>query len=247
MIRQLFTLFMFLIILACQSVAQDFRITPPELNFDGNRLNIAYDILSDNSDDLFYVWVEIEKQNGEAVRVKTPEGDVGEKIKPGRNKRISWVPETDMVFLNEEVFVEIKAERYLKSFSKGSLMLKSAVLPGLGQSSASGGRPWWLAGVATYGALAAGFITYQGHLSTYDLYLSEDDPFNRVELFDKAQSQRDIANVLFISGAAAWAANMIWMVATPDRYQPLRHAPFAVNPYLSPYYGNTGLIVTIKF
>jgi len=70
---------------------------------------ISYDLASNSQKDLFYVWVEIEKNNGEA----------GEFIRPGSRKNITWVPGSDNIFLNEEIFVEVKAERYVPAFNKG--------------------------------------------------------------------------------------------------------------------------------
>ena len=79
----------------------------------------------------------MEKKNGELIKMKGISGDAGDKIKAGKNKQITWVPEKDSVFLNEVVYVEVKAEKYVKSFNKGSMMLLSTAFPGLGQTKIS--------------------------------------------------------------------------------------------------------------
>ena len=144
---KLFLIIIFLL-LSWKSFSQGFRITPPKLEFDGNKLLISYDVINGNQSDQFYVWVEISKKSGEQIRMHSLSGDVGD-IKAGGNKKITWTPANDSVFLNEMVFIEVKAEKYVKSFKKGSMMLLSTVLPGLGQTKISNGKPWWLTGIVS--------------------------------------------------------------------------------------------------
>lgn len=109
-----------ILILSClflpfTSFSQGFQITPPKLDFDGRQLSISYDFVDNCQTDLFYVWVEMEKKNGETVRMRSISGDVGDNIKASKNKQITWIPEKDSIFHNEVVFVEVKAEKYLSS------------------------------------------------------------------------------------------------------------------------------------
>ena len=228
--------------------AQDVRITPPELVFDGHRLFVSYDLVSSNPNDLFYVWLEVERENGTPVRVRTPQGDIGDRVTPGANKMITWIPEMDMVFINEEVFVEVMAERYQRSFSKGRAILLSAAMPGWGQSRIYDGSPWWLTGLVSYGTLAGGVVSHLGYQSTWDSYLGELDPVKRSDLLMKAQDQKDLSSVLLASGAAIWAANMVWVALVPQRYQPLRHAPHvSLAPAIDPGRGDALFTFRVNF
>ena len=247
--RRIFTLLFFLFTILPALFSQSVRLTRPALNFDGSRLMISYDLTSNNQKDLFYVWVEIEKDNGEAVPASRLNGEIGEYIKPGSRKNITWVPEADNVFLDEEIFVEVKAERYVPAFNKGSAMLRSAILPGLGQTAIYNGSPWWLTGMAAYGAVAGGLIANISYVNTYDSYRTEADPVKRVDLLTRAQQQKDMAAVLISSGAAIWAVNMIWVAAVPQRYQPLRHVPYLISldPSIEPKRGDALLTLRINF
>ncbi len=236
-----------LLFLFINTSSQGFLITSLKVEFDGNQLLIAYDILDKNQTDQFYVWVELEKKTGEPIKVESLSGDVGDKVKAGKDKRIAWIPAKDSVFLNEEVLVEVKAEKYIKSFNKGSMVLLSTAIPGLGQTKISKGKPYWLTGVAAYGALAGGFVTHQMYLKTYDEYRIEEDLSTRKELFDKTQQQQNLSNVLFISGAALWAANIIWVAATPNRYQPLKYVNLSVNKTAGSYKSITLLTLKVDF
>jgi hypothetical protein len=244
--KQRLFLIITLLLIIIKSASQDIKITSPKLEFDGKQLQISYDVINSNQSDQLYVWVEISKKNGELIRMKNLSGDVGD-IKGGNNKKISWVPANDSIFLNEMVSVEVKAEKYNKSFKKGSMMLLSTAFPGLGQTKISKGKPWWLTGVAAYGALAGGFITHQSYVKTYDSYRTEEDPKTRVDLNAKAQKQMNMSTALYLSGAALWAANMIWVAVIPNKYQPLQHVKLSLNASAGPENGATLLSMKLNF
>lgn len=233
------------LLLPIKSSCQNFLITPPKLEFDGTQLLISYDVINKNPADLFYIWVEMKKINGEPIQMKAISGDIGDNIKAGKNKKISWIPENDSVFLNEEVFVEVKAEKYIKSFNKGSIILISAAIPGLGQTKICDGKPWWLTGVAVYGALAGGFIVHNISDKTFSSYQDENvDPNKRAVLFNQYNKQMNISNALIVSGAALWAANIFWMALTPNKYKPLQHIKLSLAPLTGPY--NRAALITLR-
>lgn len=242
------TLFMFLltVFMVFRGFSQGPQITPPKLEFDGKKLLISYDMLNVKSSDQFYVWVEIQKKNGQAINAGSVSGDFGD-TKAGTNKLITWIPENDSVFLNEVVEVELKAEKYEKSYNKGKMTLLSIAMPGLGQTKISNGKPYWIMGVAAYGTLAGGLIMRGNYNKTYDQYLTEEDPAKRSELFDKTQQQMNLSGALLVSSAAIWITNLIWVGLTPNEYQPLKHAKITLAPATLPARGTNMLTMTVNF
>ena len=226
--------------------SQDFQITSPRLEFDGKKLQISYDILNSKASDQLFIWVEIQKKNGEPLRAASLSGDIGD-MKAGKSKVITWIPENDSLFLNEMVDVEIKAEKYVKSFNKGSMVLQSLLIPGLGQTKISKGKPYWIMGVAAYGTLAGGFIFNSKANKTYEQYKVEEDPKKRSELYDQTQKQMNMSGAMFISSAAIWTANLFWVIATPNRTQPLKYGKVALVPSADPLRGNTLLTMRVNF
>jgi hypothetical protein len=245
--QKLFLILAVLLLFSFKSFAQGFLITPPALEFDGTQLLISYDVINKNQSDQFYVWVEMEKKNGEVIQVKSLTGDVGENIQSGTNKKITWVPAKDNVFLDEEINVEVKAEKYIKSFNKGSAMLMSTALPGLGQTKISKGKPWWITGVVAYGSLAGGLVTHSSFLKSYDSYRSETDPALRSEMLAKTQTQMNFSNILIISGVTLWAANIFWVAITPNRYQPLQNVKLTLDQSTGPFKGAALLSLKVNF
>lgn len=243
--RYIFLLLGLLTAIAAQS--QSARIEPPKLEFDGNKLVIAYDILDGTQADLYYVWVEIEDKNGENLKAKSISGDLGD-IKPGKGKIVSWIPADDSVFLDEEVTVEVNAEKYVREFKKGTAMMKSVLFPGLGQSMMKKGKPYWVMGVAFYGALAGGFVTYSSYKSNYDKYLAEEtDPQTRADLLSKAEKNATMSSALLVTAAVIWTSNLIWAGTTPNRYQPLKYKPLTVQPTADPLNGAALITLRYKF
>jgi hypothetical protein len=218
----LLTIFFYLLI-DITGFSQDIQITKPVLEFNGDQLLISYDFIGENKTDLFYVWVEMEKMNGDHIKIEKLSGDVGRNIKSGKNRKIRWIPDNDSVVLNEEVFVRVKAEKYIKAYNKADMILLSAAFPGWGQTRISNGKPWWIAGVASYGALAGGLVAYQIYLKTYADYNSATTAIQRTDLLARSQNQYSTSNILLVSGVALWAVNLIWAAVTPVKFKPLQY------------------------
>jgi hypothetical protein len=224
-----FLLIMFLLIISSQLFSQDFVITKPKLEWDGYKLSITYDLVGKGQSDIFSVWVEIRNQSGTPIRAYSFKGEIGDSLKAGTNKMITWAPEDDALYLDEDVSVELKGEKYIKSFNKGSMMLLSTLVPGLGQSKIQKGKPLWLMAIPAYGALAGGFIFNNKYNDTYDAYLVASDAVERSDLYDKSQKEKTISGALFITSGVIWISNLIWVAATPNKYRPLQHAKLSVN------------------
>ena len=220
-------------------------MTQPRPEINGNQLIIFYDIITKNLTDQFYIWIEIKNSKGEIIKAKALSGDIGANVKAGSNKKIIWSPEQDSIYLDEEVFVEVKAEKYVKSFNKGSMILKSMVLPGWGQTEISNGKPWWVAGIAVYGTLAGGYIYHKKYLDSYDSYKIQEDPLKRADLLDQTQKYLDISTVMLYSAVSAWAINVLWVALTPNKYQPLQHVKFSL--YSSPVPSNGGVLLSLRY
>jgi hypothetical protein len=212
-------------------LSQNFVITEPKAEFDGYKLFITYNFIDKSPSDIFYIWVEIRNQAGNPIKVYSFKGDVGDSIKPGSNKKITWIPEDDAVFLDEDVTVEIMGEKYVRSFSRSKVILQSTIVPGLGQTKVKNVNPWWLISIPAYGTLAGGLILHSVYVNSYDDYKTETEPVERQDLYDKSQKQKNLSGALLISSAVIWGGNLIWMSIIPDRYKPLEHAKLSFNAY----------------
>lgn len=223
-------LFHILIIFSFGStLAQNVFITKPRLSFNGDNLIISYDIIADVSNEKYFIWVKLIDNHGKEIGTKSLSGDIGKNVDPGYNKKIIWIPE-DSVYLKEKIFVQVKAERYVKSFDRNTMLMKSLVLPGWGQTKATNGEPWWTGSIAAYGFLAGGIIYHKKYENSYHLYSFEEDPLKRADFLNQSQKQLNVSTAMFFTSLSVWIANIIWVAAVPERYHPLQHAKLSLDP-----------------
>jgi len=233
------------LLLFSKSFSQDVILTKTGLVFDGSQLIISYNIHSKNSNDQFYIWLEIQKINGELIHPKSISGDIGENIKTGNDKQIIWIPEKDSIFLNEKILIEVKAEKYIKTFKKGPVVLKSMILPGWGQSTVYKGKPWYLTGFVIYGTMVSGYLINKKSHNNYDSYKIEENYIKRIDLLETAQEELYLSRALIYSAGAAWAVNVFWVALTQNSFQPLHHTSISLNQL--PGSLKYGPLLTLRF
>jgi hypothetical protein len=242
-IQRLF-LFLFSLFLMSRSFSQGVLLTQPRLKTEGNELIIYYDIITRKLTDQLFIWVEMKRSNGEIIQAKALSGDVGANVKAGNNKKIIWSAEKDSIYLNEEIVVEVKAEKYIRSFHRGSMLLKAVVFPGWGEASISGSKLWWLTGITAYGTLGTGYLFNKKYLKSYGSYKVALDPLKRQDLLKQTQKELDLSSVMLYTAASVWVANILWVALVPNRYQPLQHTKLSINSAPDLYNGR--LLFSLK-
>jgi hypothetical protein len=78
--RSIFILFFLFIVF--KSSSQDFQLNLLNLDFANNQLVITYSIDNLCVSDKFNIRIEIKRQNGEPIQLKTLTGELGDNIKP---------------------------------------------------------------------------------------------------------------------------------------------------------------------
>ena len=168
-----------------------------KLEFINNQLIITYNINSQSPADKFRISIEIKKQNGEPIKPNAFTGDIGKNINQEIPGELSGIWGKDSIYLDEDIFVELKGEKIVESYNKGTLILMSTALPGWGQTKMTG-KPWWIGGVAAYGALAGGIIFYNKCVNTADLYNDQlTPPEDKAALKDKGNNEFLISRDIF--------------------------------------------------
>lgn len=218
----------FLLSLAGAVSSQDVFLTKPGLTFTDNQLTISYDLIDGVSNDKYFVWVEVVDNEGKTLKASGIWGDIGRNISAGNDRKIIWIPEEGS-FNGQKIFVQVKAERYVKSYDRNTMLFKSALLPGWGQSKVSNGKPWWLSSVAVYGMIAGSYFYHQRYHKYYDLYRIEEDPAQRAGYFKMSQNSVNVSTSALCASLSAWITNLIWVAAVPERYKPLQHVELSLD------------------
>jgi hypothetical protein len=240
-------LILFFLFLVYKSSSQDFQITQLKVEFNGNQLLMSYNIDNKNPIEKFHITIQIKGGKGESIQPKTITGDIGDRIKPGANKRITWDLGKDAIYIDEDISVKLFGEKSIEYDSKGSLLLRSIVFPGWGQTKMTG-KPWWLCGVAAYGALAGGVIYYN---KCYDTSVIFNDPltpqYEKAALEDKGSKEFLNSRIFSVTAASIWVANIIWVAVMPNQKQPMKHARLYIKPVTIPDYQGAMLSLRVNF
>jgi hypothetical protein len=212
-----------------------------------DNLVVTYDLLKAKKNELFNIKLIITAVTGKTYLPVTVSGDIGDNISGGKGKQIIWEITKDNVFINEEIFVEVKATPMVpqavttpvqepvyteqteqkevkppteKNISKGGAIALSAICPGIGITKMKGGGAYWLLCLPTYGAAIGGVVFALTANSQYEKYKEATTAADRDNYFNKAKSQGTISIIMYIAAGSIWAINMIWTAATPNRPSP---------------------------
>jgi len=221
------------IIIIWISIVTSFAQTTPEVkNVDFTVVNdtmfIFYDIANIKEQERFTVSVCIKTINGKIINPQTLTGDIGKNIKGGKDKKIVWAITKDNVSIDEEGYVEITAKFVFAQLpvtnkpvidkvpvankshiGTGKAILFSTLLPGLGNTKLSEGKPYWLFGIASYSCLAGGVIMSLSSSSAIKNYNAETTENDRDKSFSKSESAGKTATYLFIGAGVLWVGDLI--------------------------------------
>ncbi len=230
MIRCSMSLVFFLLFSAFLSLGQSsVKITKPELSYENEKLYISYDII-DKGKAAYHIELEAVNASHALIEASFLTGDIGTNIKAGNNKSIVWDIERDDVNLDESISIRLVATKMSAGFSKGKLLLQSAVWPGWGQTKMSDGKPYWLIGCAGVACLAGSYVYNQQSVKNYDQYLDALTVAEGDKYYDKAVMQDNTSSILGYSAIGIWAANLLWVALSPEKNSSGRKVNVAVYP-----------------
>jgi len=258
-----FILLIFPQIIYCQ---RNITITKPRIEIFEENLIINYDILNAKPSDFYKVWIEVNDVEGNKINAISVTGDVGMEVKGGTGKRIVWNVVSDKIYIDKEIIIEVRAEKSTKEIklketeeskmnltdiSKANMIITTVPLPGLGQSLLKRGKPYWLVGVAGYGFLAGSVVLNHMAASTYDDYNLSIVYDERMSLFDEAVQKDKYSKYLAYSAIGIWAADLIWVIATPTKSSRsqtvLKERRLEIKPCLDAHSNITMVSLTYKF
>lgn len=205
------------------------QITKPNLSYEKEKLYISYDII-DKDKAAYHIELEVVSASHALIEASFLTGDIGANIKAGNNKNIVWDIKREGVDLDKSISVRVVATKMSSGFSKGKLLLQSAVWPGWGQTKISNGKPYWLIGCAGVACIAGSYVYNQQSVKNYDQYLDALTVAEGDKYYDKAVMQDNTSSILGYSAIGIWAANLLWVALTPEKNTSGRKVNVAVYP-----------------
>jgi len=230
--RSGFFLFLFTLFTGL-SAQEDFKISKPDASFSDNTLIIRYDITGCGSGEFIDIKLIILNSKGDTLNPGYISGDIGLRINCGFGKTIVWDLARDKVKIDEDIQILIIGKKSAPSFStivvseqkkisRGTILLSSAVIPGLGQKKASGKPVYFVFSGLVYGCI--GTSCYYNFIKSKQLkkdYLAATG-IERDDLFNKWEKSYDLTKFFIYGAAGAWAINAIWSSIIPINEKPLK-------------------------
>ena len=177
----------------------------------GKIIEIHYDLVNAQPDETFKVWVKAFRPDGTEIPMSSIIGAVGDNITGGENKTIFWNFDGDLIAQNSPLNFQVYASSNLALRRRKPFpvhVLKSAILPGWGQSSK--GKPYWLIGIGTYGLLAGSIWQNRQAEQDYMDYLAELNREERNNLFLGAENKDRNSKIMAYAAGGIWLGNIIW-------------------------------------
>ncbi len=252
------TLLIFIVILYFSNAysQETTSISKPFLTLRHDTLIISYNFLNYQPGQVFEVWLFVENFDGKEFKTKTLSGDVGPNVTGGTNKTIYWDLHSDSIFINDVLFVTIKAAEQQQSDisfkkKKPNYFLSSLVFPGSGLSKIHKGKPYWLMGVVGYTGLATTIhFNYQAKLK-YDDYEKATDPAERESLYNSYKQNIETARIAAISTGVIWVTNLIWTAVASQKEKKRGLSPkiekLQIETFLIPETNTPGLTLKYRF
>lgn len=204
-----------LVLIGTNIAAQDKeRISRPVLSVRDSLLHITYSIENSTPGTRYIIRVEITGQDGTIIEARHLSGDVGTGVIGGTSRQITWDYPKDLPGMRQalDVSVQIWGSREEKArvYSSSALLLRSLVLPGWGPSTLDSGKPYWILGVAGYGAVIASVSLNQRSNSNYQLYLDETTGEQRDHYFQLQEKQKKGSKICAATAAGIWVSGLAW-------------------------------------
>lgn len=229
--KNIFVIIFSLVIVLAGSVCNaqtKVEISKPRLVLEEDQINIHYDILNSSRTDIFRIWIEITDSTGNYIPALSLSGDIGENVKGGSDKMITWdyvadniYPETGIyVQINAEIITHIEADDIIIpdkvpdiKISRAVVIAQSMVFPGWGLSRINKGKPHWLKGVAGYGCLAASFVYNRKAVSSYEDYLNASGIDETDKFYENSVKEDNLSEIFAYTAAGIWVMDLIWTIA----------------------------------
>ena len=256
------TIFLLSNLICCFS-QETLTITKPMLDTVSlkNKLIITYDILNTKPDERYNVSLQVTDSRGANLNLQTVRGDIGDNIKGGMGKKIIWDYFADNVKEEVEIYIKIIIRKYQagsdsqsivvrsSNITRGSLLLQSVALPGLGLSKLNKNKPYWIMGVAGYGLVASSIIFNSASKSNYNKFLDSYDPQEEDSYYKKYKNQKTFSLVSVVGAATIWITDFIIVLHASSKPGNLSNNNYNKKIVLAPGYVATSnaLILELKY
>jgi serine protease Do len=171
---------------------------------ENQKIIIKYDLISSNSKDSFFIDLKIYNSKDSLFLPRKLSGDY-QKVVAGNGKTIIWNVGEEEINIDEEIQIKLSAKHQIQ-INKSKHILKSILLPGLGDYRIRNGKLHFLAGVFAYGSVGSSIYFNSEAINEYESYKNEYELEKSKMLYDRAKLDRNISLI------SAGLATTIWVL-----------------------------------
>lgn len=197
-------------------------LSTPKLEDRGDKLLITYDFINSKPGGVYLVDLIITDDLGNTVYTSSLSGDLGQNIKGGHNKIITWEyladGVTDEINITVKIVIEEQKSRTTdpssvsssstKTYTRTGLIFQSLALPGLGMTKLKE-KPYWIYGIGGYGLLGTSLYFLNKSNASLDLYNEAEIEQDRDEYYEQYLSEHSICIISACGAAAIWLTDLI--------------------------------------
>ncbi|TAE73156.1 MAG: hypothetical protein EAZ85_07805 [Bacteroidetes bacterium] len=192
----------------------DFKESSIKLNQADTTISITYDLKAAPNR---YYKARLFYSNNKGNSFKGPlfsvKGDIGDSIKPGKNKQASWSFKKDNPYFDgKNIMFKLDITEIPKISTGGpKYALRSLLVPGWGDTKVRNGYNYGVITIATYGCLITGAIFQLEANRRYNRYTDRlaNSSAEHESLYKQAQNSKNLATAFFATGAGIWIADVV--------------------------------------
>ena len=183
-------------------------ISDVDFKYNGEEIEIDYKIINGHPDDKYRISINaITSDNSEIIPFSI---DGFQNNLSTGNYSIKWNQKQENIVFDEEIQFELIGS--LSSnlrISKGKHILKSMIMPGLGDYKLRNNKHYILYGLAAYGSVIGSYLLNDLGQQNYTSYLNSNNYNTAQNFFNKAKQQKLISNILGLTAGLVWTFDII--------------------------------------
>ncbi len=202
-----------------------------KLTKDNGKLTVSYSILYSSPQEIFNISMIAKHKNGAPIIAKTFTGDM-QNVKGGANKQFVWDFQSDGLFLDEEIDIQLKANPSIDYtyYSTPKLLLASTLMPGKGVTMLDKNKGHFMWTFSGY-ALAAGSVgLYFLSEHTFNSYQNSITLSERQYLFSQYKMQYYASGIAGLGAIAVWGINYVRVFTTKSMLKNTQFSYFNFYP-----------------
>lgn len=177
--------------------------------YTGAHVIITYDLYPTSTVSSYNISIEAYSKNHyEKLNATMFTGDVGEFVKAGVGKTAYWQTKGDNINFTGDMYIKVIAKPRI-DVSMQKHLLKSALLPGLGEYRLNNNNYHISKGLAAYGSVATSILFNKSALNNYNNYLSSSNSVDANNFFSTAVNQRTFSYVFAGTAIAIWGYSLV--------------------------------------